>query len=132
MERWTSVLGGLLIMVSLAACDESGGSSNPTEGPRLDELVGYWTQVACSDDEGNEIDCYKPLSYVRRDLEFDADGTVTHYFAVMGEAPEPGINVAWFEAGQICNEALGCYALTMVDGALLYCLTGSACEMFEI
>ncbi|MEM6995648.1 MAG: hypothetical protein AAF721_34375 [Myxococcota bacterium] len=131
MERWKSVLGGLVLFASASGCDEGGGSSNPATGPRLDELVGYWTQVSCSDDQGNEVDCYKPLSYVRRDLEFDADGTVTHYFAVMGGAAEPGTTGAWYEPGEICNEEVGCYALTMVDGALIYCLTSTACEMFE-
>ena len=106
-------------------CDTSTDSE-----PKASEVAGYWRQIGCADVEGAEIDCLAPVEQFRRDLEIDADGDVRHLMFIDGVHDGNALPAEYID-GQICQDIAGCFDAPLVDGALLYCLTDSACEQFE-
>lgn len=119
-------MGVALTMAMLGpGCDTSTDSE-----PSVDDVAGYWRQVGCSDVDGAEIACLVPVSEFRRDFEIDADGDVRHLLFIDGVHDGAALPAEYVE-GQICQDIAGCFDAPLLDGALLYCLTDSACEMFE-
>jgi len=116
--------------LSLVACNGKDKDDGGDDG-LFSSWSGLWEQVACSDDSGAEVDCLVPITESnKRMIEFMDDDSADVW---LKGTPE-NTTVTDIIDDELCFDVFGnelCYPIILVDGLLLYCLTGDLCEQLE-